>query len=65
MGKTLVHRTKMVQVAPQEGELGTVYAAALPRSAVVQGTFQVRDALTLPALSWLLFLGHFPCSIAS
>ncbi|CAM9304257.1 unnamed protein product [Ectocarpus fasciculatus] len=41
MGKTLVHRTKMVQVAPQEGELGTVYAAALPRSAVVQGTFQV------------------------
>lgn len=43
MGKTLVHRAKMVPSAPEDGYSGSVYAAALPRSAVVQGTFQVTN----------------------
>ena len=41
MGKTLVHRAKMVLSTPEDGDPESVYAAALPRSAVVQGTFQV------------------------
>lgn len=41
MGKTLVHRAKMVPSQPGDGDPESVYAAALPRSAVVQGTFQV------------------------
>lgn len=41
MGKTLVHRAKLVPAVSREGEPGIVLAAALPRSAVVQGTFQV------------------------
>lgn len=31
----------MVLSEPEDGDSGSVYAAALPRSAVVQGTFQV------------------------
>lgn len=41
MGKTLVHRAKMVEVAPKEGEPESVFAAVLPRNVVVKGTFQV------------------------
>lgn len=41
MGKTLVHRAKMVLSTPEDGDPESVYAAALPRTAVVQGTFQV------------------------
>lgn len=40
-GKTLVHRAKMVLSEPEDSDLGSVYAAALPRTTVVQGTFQV------------------------
>lgn len=43
MGKTLVHRAKMVEVAPKEGEPESVFAAVLPRSVVVKGTFQVLE----------------------
>lgn len=43
MGKTLVHRAKMVEVAPKEGEPESVLAAVLPRSVVVKGTFQVLE----------------------
>lgn len=43
MGKTLVHRGKMVEVAPKTGEAGLVLAAILPRSVVVKGTFQVPE----------------------
>lgn len=44
MGKTLVHRAKMVEVEPLQGESESVFAAAFPRSMVVQGTFQVSHA---------------------
>lgn len=43
MGKTLVHRCKMVPSVRREGELGLVYTAALPRGSVVKDTFQVRS----------------------
>eukprot|EP00904_Undaria_pinnatifida_P005038 jgi/Undpi1/1664/HiC_scaffold_11.g05054.m1 len=48
-GKTLVHRAKMVLSEPEDGDSGSVYAAALPRSAVVQGTFQVLIASAVGA----------------
>lgn len=41
LGKKLVHRAKLVEVTPQDGEPRLVFAAYLPRSAVVQSTFQV------------------------
>lgn len=41
LGKKLLHRAKMVEVTPQDGEPELVFAAYLPRSAVVQSTFQV------------------------
>ncbi|CAM9724235.1 unnamed protein product [Scytosiphon promiscuus] len=41
MGKALLHRAKMVEVASQQGEPRLVFAAGLPRSVVVEGTFQV------------------------
>lgn len=41
MGKTLVHQAKMVSSAPLEEEPGMIFAAFMPRSAVIQGTFQV------------------------
>lgn len=47
MGKTLVYRAKMVEVEPQEGESESVFVAVLPRSVVLQGTFQVHMKLQL------------------
>lgn len=40
-GKVLVYSAKLVNGAPRDGEPGMVLAAALPRTAVLQGTFQV------------------------
>lgn len=41
-GKALVHRAKMPAVyAKTKGEAASIFAAALPRSVVVEGTFQV------------------------
>jgi len=44
LGKKLVHRAKMEEVMPQDGEPELVFAAYLPRIAVVQSTFQVRNS---------------------
>lgn len=41
MGKTLLHRSKMIRLAAEDDEPELVYAAVLPRTAAVQGTFQV------------------------
>lgn len=41
-GKALVHRAKMPAVyIKAKGEAASIFAAALPRSVVVEGTFQV------------------------
>ncbi|CAM9235116.1 unnamed protein product [Ectocarpus sp. 13 AM-2016] len=41
-GKALVHRARMPSVSPRKrGQENSVFAAALPRSVVVEGTFQV------------------------
>eukprot|EP00752_Nemacystus_decipiens_P007719 g6902.t1 len=41
-GKALVHRARMPSVSPRKkGQKVSVFAAALPRSVVVEGTFQV------------------------
>ncbi|CAN0547006.1 unnamed protein product, partial [Ectocarpus sp. 12 AP-2014] len=40
-GKALVHRARMPSVSPRKrGQENSVFAAALPRSVVVEGTFQ-------------------------
>lgn len=42
-GKALVHRARMPSVSPRKrGRRVSMFAAALPRSVVVEGTFQVR-----------------------
>ncbi|CAM9111216.1 unnamed protein product, partial [Hapterophycus canaliculatus] len=49
MGKALLHRAKMLEVTPQEGEPATVLAAALPRNVVVEGTFQILVSAAISA----------------
>lgn len=44
-GKALVHRARMPSVSPRKrGQENSVFAAALPRSVVVEGTFQASPA---------------------
>lgn len=61
-GKALVHRARMPSVSPRKkGQKVSVFATALPRSVVVEGTFQVSGAY-LAVAYWVprLFCGQFP-----
>lgn len=40
-----MHGAKMQRVVPAEGETGIVFSAALPPSAEVTGTFEVRTSV--------------------
>lgn len=59
MGKALVHRAKMVQVVPLDGEPQVVWVADLPRSAWIQGTFQVGRATDL-SRRWTMYVDQQP-----
>lgn len=65
-GKALVHRARMPSVSPRKkGQKVSVFAASLPRSVVVEGTFQVRGRswLTYGPTTWKLnvLLTRFYC----